>query len=93
MGGRQYTKTMEGTLNAEECPNLEKARETLEKVLGMVEAPYPYDRSVSRPGDLDLSNYVTIGEHDFYKNKQFRSCAKPDGWDEMPIYPGSPLDK
>ena len=37
MGGRQYTKAMEGTMNAEACPNLEKARETLEKVLGMVE--------------------------------------------------------
>lgn len=93
IGERQYTKAMEGTLNVQECPNLDKARETLEKVLGMAKAPYPYDRCVSHPGNLNPSNYVTIGGHDFYKNKQFRSCVKPDGWDEMPVAPGSPLDK
>ncbi len=46
----------EGFLNAEECPNLEKARETLEKVLGMEEVLYPYDHFVSHLGDLAPSN-------------------------------------
>lgn len=82
IGGNQYKKAMEGTLNPQECPNLEKAKEALETVLGMEEAPYTYDRYVTHPGSLDSSNYVTIGGHDFYKNKQYRSCDKPDWWVE-----------
>lgn len=82
IGGNQYNKAMEDKLDPDECKSLDKARETLEKVLGMEEAPTPYDRVVSHPGDLDLSNYVTIGSHDFYKNKQYRSCDKPDWWIE-----------
>lgn len=92
IGGNQYKKAMEGTLDTKECPTLEKAKETLEKVLGMAVPPYPYDRYV-QGGTQDPSTYVKIGGHDFFKNKQYSSCAKPEGWDEMPIHPKSPLNK
>lgn len=55
--------------------------------------PYPYDRYVQHPGKLDKDNYVTIGGHGFYVKNQYRSCSKPAGWDDMPVYPDSPLDK
>lgn len=93
IGSPQYIKAMEGKLEPKECQNLDKARETLEKVLGMATPPYPYDRYVQHPGQLDPSKYVTIGGHDFYKNKEYSSCAKPEGWEGMPIHPKSPLNK
>lgn len=92
IGSPQYNKAMAGTLNPQECPNLDEARKALETVLGVDEAPYPYDRYVKHPGKLDKDNYETIGGHDFYVKNQYRSCTKPAGWDDMPVYPGSPLD-
>ncbi len=80
IGKPQYNKAMEGTLNPLECPNLEKAKEALEKVLAMETVTYKFDRYVTHPGKLDASNYETIGGHDFYKEKQYRSCDKPDWW-------------
>lgn len=83
---------MEGTLEPKKCQNLDKARETLEKVWGMATPPYPYDRYVQK-GSQDPSTYVKIGGHDFFKNKQYSSCAKPEGWEDMPVHPKSPLNK
>lgn len=52
---------------------------------------YPYD-SFRKKGDAKQP-HVTIGGSDFLTSKTYATCTgKPDGWDNMPVWPGSPLD-
>ena len=73
------------------CEKLEEARKALLEVLsGGVTVPYDGFRTA----DTIPKPHVTIGGTDFLTEKQYRTCTvKPDGWDNLSVWPGGPLDR
>ena len=73
------------------CEKLEEARKALLEVLsGDVTVPYDGFRTAG----TTPKPHVTIGGTDFLTEKQYRTCTvKPDGWDNLSVWPGGPLDR
>lgn len=73
------------------CEKPEEARKALLEVLsGGVTVPYDGFRTAG----TTPKPHVTIGGTDFLTEKQYRTCTvKPDGWDNLSVWPGGPLDR
>ena len=72
------------------CKKLDEARKSLLAVLNGGPT-VKYDGF--RTGGTTPKPHETIGGTDFLTDPQYKTCRiKPDGWDEMPIWPGSPLN-
>lgn len=73
------------------CEKPEEARKALLEVLsGGVTVPYDGFRTAG----TTPKPHVTIGGTDFLTEKQYRTCTvKPDGWDNLSVWTGGPLDR
>ncbi len=73
------------------CEKPEEARKALLEVLsGGVTIPYDGFRTAG----TTPKPHVAIGGTDFLTEKQYRICSvKPDGWDNLSVWPGGPLDR